>query len=353
MTQVLSNHLTPEQVDVLVKRANGLFIWAFTAQKLISDALDPTGCFEELVRKDSSLNSLYDGILESALESAGKESKFIKQVLQSICVAREPLTTEMMDEFLGFRSGIAQRVVARFSSVLSDGSDGEAVHVLHPTFLEFIQDSTERLPIVRIEEAEELLALACLKALSTGLKYNICEINQPSTYRRGWDSEDEDYEDEEFANTNSEDEEFANANSEDEEFANTDFEDEEFANANSEDKIDDLHEWLDNFNPRDSKPQKTEADLEQQLHQSTTPALGYAAIHGLSHVASSITSEIVILALRAFFESNLLNWIELMGFYYEIRSVMSSVHNIKTRVEAEMSSNQLLVSVFPMMGPCA
>ena len=93
-----------------------------------------------------------------------------------------------------------------------------------------------------------------------------------------------------------------------------------------------------------SKLQESEADLKRQLRESTTPALRYAAIHRLSHVASSIRGEFVISALHAFLESNLLNWIELMGFYCEIRSVMSLVHNLKTRIEAEMSSTELLVS---------
>jgi hypothetical protein len=232
------------------------------------------------MERDSSLNSLYDDILKSALESAEDESGIIKQVLQFICVAREPLTTEIMDELLGFPSGIAQRVVARLSSVLSDGSDRKAVYVLHPTFLEFVQDSTERLPLVYIEEAEELLARACLKALSTGLKYNICKISRPSTYRRA------------RAMTNSEDEEIDSADSEDEE-------------------INEFHEWLDDFNVTylyNSKAQESEADFERQLRESTTPALRYAAIHGLSHVASSIRVEFVISALRAFCKSNLLNW---------------------------------------------
>jgi hypothetical protein len=307
-----------------VKRANGLFIWASTAQTFISSALDPTGCFEELMRKDSSLNSLYDNILKSALESAGKESGFIKQVLQSICVAREPLTTEMMDGFLGFHSGIAQRVVARLSSVLSDGSDGKAVYVLHPTFLEFVQDSTERLALVCIEEAEELLARACLKELSTGLKYNICKIVQPGTYRRAREMTNSEYE--------------------------------EIANAHFDEEINDLREWIDPFDShymQNSKLQEIEVDLERQLREGTTPALRYAAIHGLSHVASSIGGESVISSLRAFFESNLLNWIELMGFYCEIRSVMSLVHSLKTQIEAKMLCTELLVSMSPMMIPGA
>ena len=185
----------------------------------------------------------------------------------------------------------------------------------------------KKLARVCIEEAEELLAMACLKALSTGLKYNICKIVHPSTYRRARKM------------TNSKDEESGNAN------------------TNSENEVmDHFHEWLNHLNAphiHNFKPQETEADLERQLRENTTPALRYAAIRGLSHVASSIRGESIISALRAFFESNLLNWIELMGFYCEIRSIMSLVHNIKRRIEAEMSSTELLVRFSPMMSPGA
>ena len=184
ITKVLSSHLTSEQRELLTKRANGLFIWASTAQSLISSAFDPTGRFEELMESDSSLNSLYDDVLRVAFESAGNEKKIAAKVLQAICVAREPLTTEMVDELLGLRSGIAQRVVIKLSSVLSDGSRGAAIYVLHPTFLEYLQSALVDPPIVAIPEAEALVAKGCMKVLLSGLKYNICGLQQPGEYQR-------------------------------------------------------------------------------------------------------------------------------------------------------------------------
>jgi NACHT domain len=187
ITRVLSNHLTPEQVELLTRRANGLFIWASTAQAFISSALDPVARFEKLMESDSSLNSLYDDVLSVALKSAGDEEDIVMKVLRVICVAQEPLTVEMMDELLGLRSGIAQRVVIKLSSVLSDGSDGAAIYVLHPTFLEYLQGVPRDLPIVTMPEAEGLMATGCLKVLSSGLKYNICGLVRPRTYRRKTD----------------------------------------------------------------------------------------------------------------------------------------------------------------------
>jgi len=229
------------------------------------------------MESDSSLNSLYDDVLRVAFEIAGDEREVVTKVLQAICVAREPLTTEMVDELLGLESGIAQRVVIKFSSVLSDGSYGAAIYVLHPTFLEYLQSPLRNPPIVTIPEAEALMAKGCLKVLLSGLEYN---ISQPSTYWR-------------------------------------------------------------NMRRNESE----DIDLEQQLHKSATPALHYAAFHGLSHVAASLQVVEVIQDLRGFLQSKLLNWIALMGWYQEVRTVMGSVHDLKMRIEEMLGSTKPLVSM--------
>ena len=94
-------------------------------------------------------------------------------------------------------------------------------------------------------------------------------------------------------------------------------------------------------------------DLEQQLRKSATAALHYAAFHGLSHVAASLQAVEVIQDLWLFFESKLLNWIELMGWYQEVRTVMGSVHDLKMRIEETLSSTELLVSINSVMSPDA
>jgi hypothetical protein len=292
ITRVLSNHLNPEQVDLLTKRANGLFIWASTAQAFISSALDPVARFEKLIESDSSLNSLYDDVLNVALESAGDEKEIVMKVLRAICVTREPLTTEMMDELLGLRSGITQQVVIKLSSVLSGGSDRAAIYVLHPTFLEYLQSISRDPPIVTISGAEGLMAKGCLKVLSSGLKYNICGLVRPATYRK------------------------------------------------------DI-EIGDSWNEEEVKDAKK--DPEQQLYKCISPALHYAAFYGLSHIAASLHAVESVQGLRKFFESKLLNWIELMGWYQEVRIVMSSVQDLKTCIETMLSSTELLVSMNSVM----
>jgi hypothetical protein len=144
---------------------------------------------------------------------------------------------------------------------------------------------------VVIPEAEALMASRCLKVLLSGLKYNICGLVQPAIYRR---------------------------------------------------KIE-----MDGF--EDEGVEDAAMGSEQRLHKCTTPALHYAAFHGLSHVAVSLQAVEVIQDLRQFLESKLLNWIELMGWYQEVRVVLGSVHDLKTRIEATLNSTKLLVSMDSVM----
>jgi hypothetical protein len=223
MTRLLSNRLTPEQLELLARRAHGLFIWASIAQAFITKAIDPIRRFKQLIENNSSLNGLYDDALSDALKSAGDEKEAVMKVLQAICVARERLTMKMMDSLLGLRSGMAQRVVNRLSTVLSDGSDGAAIYALHPTFLEYLQSPSRDPPLVTIPEAEALMAKGCLKMLWSGLKYNTYDISRPSIYRRN-----------------------------------------------------------DQMNGSEDE----ETDLKQQLRESATTALRYAAFHYLPHVTA-------------------------------------------------------------------
>jgi hypothetical protein len=94
-------------------------------------------------------------------------------------------------------------------------------------------------------------------------------------------------------------------------------------------------------------------DPEQQLRKSVTPALRYAAFYGLRHVTASLHAVESVQGVRKFFESKLLNWIELMGWHQEVRTVMGSVHDLKTCVEAMLSSTELLVSMNSTMSPSA
>jgi hypothetical protein len=86
-------------------------------------------------------------------------------------------------------------------------------------------------------------------------------------------------------------------------------------------------------------------DLNQRLQVKTTQALHYAAIHGLSHVVTSIQDEALLQRLRHFFKTKLLNWIEFMSLLGKVYIAMQMVHQLQKRVDDKLKhSNSTVVS---------
>jgi hypothetical protein len=188
----LDKILKEDQVSQVAARADGLFIWASTAAKFIIKAHNPSKIFAKLMESTlpkQPLDDLYTSILADACEDIGENelSEFIN-VLRLICVAREPLDVKAMDELLNLDSesenSVSGSFVARLSSVLSDGRDGQTVQALHPTFIEFLPRWQYRdQAVITINNAESLLAHGCLAVLlSDKLKYDILDVVQPKAF---------------------------------------------------------------------------------------------------------------------------------------------------------------------------
>lgn len=278
--------LTPERLDLFVERANGLFIWATTAHSFLASAFDAVDLFETLMKSDSSLDSLYQGIIVAAIEKAPQQKEMLQRLLQAICVAREPLTADALDALLELRTGVSERIVSALSSVLSDGTSGKQVHVLHSTFVEYLlkqpdpSSSNNNSPPFSIStpQAEALVAKGCMKTLATLLRYDICGILKPRRY------------------------------------------------------------------PPENAYIK---DLDQRIQKNTTFMLRYAAVFGLSHVASSLQDGAVVEAFRSFLKRDVLHWIELVGLLGKTLNLLRSVQHLKTRIEDSLSEgSDILVCGF-------
>jgi hypothetical protein len=251
-----------------------LFIWASTAVQFLGQAKNFNARFQTLMspNRKSPLDDLYSEILKASLAGYQDEEEVdLKKVLQAICVAREPLTVVEMDELLHLDSGVAEAVVKSLSSILSDGESGQPVYVLHPTFLEHLQNPSRPGPVfISNEEAEGLVAGGCLSSLCSGLRYDICRVLQPKT-----------------------------------------------AAPNNEEV----------------------EDLEQRLEERTTPALRYAATHALSHVRPCLGDEGIVAKLHTFFESKLLDWIELISFLGKVYSAIQELYDLKCGIEEVLKSS--------------
>jgi hypothetical protein len=98
----------------------------------------------------------------------------IIKVLQAILAAVTPLSITTIDAILGIET--TRHVVESLSSVLNVTVDGP-VHLLHPTFREFLEDKEVSGTFhVILTDAHKMLAKGCLAVMKKQLQFNICRL---------------------------------------------------------------------------------------------------------------------------------------------------------------------------------
>ncbi|PVF93379.1 WD40 repeat-like protein [Serendipita vermifera] len=172
-------------VGLLCKRVNCLFILASTACRAIHNHPDPAVMLEILLdpRGDNlvDINRLYLKILENACQLKEMDERSWKamqakmmQVLKAIISAAIPLSVSCFDLILGIKG--TERVIKSLASVLSVAAN-KTVLLLHPTFREFLLDSKVANHFyIDIAEAHALMAKGCLQVMRSELKFNICGL---------------------------------------------------------------------------------------------------------------------------------------------------------------------------------
>lgn len=170
-----NSSLQTEQVQKLIERANGLFIWASTACKIVgSIALEPEEILDELVGPNfAEMDALYDVALKSTLLTL--EVKAALLVLGVILVAYEPLSPASIDLLLG--RSTSDLLIRKMSSVLRYQGHGEPVRFLHPTFREYLlrRRKDDRFFLDELE-AHHRLASNCLSLMQKRLEPGICQF---------------------------------------------------------------------------------------------------------------------------------------------------------------------------------
>jgi hypothetical protein len=180
----------------LTEFAAGLFIWADTTiryieQGIATERLDHilAGRFPEGDRIDS----LYRQILDTSFKDTKDliRQKF-KAVVGAIVLAKTPLRYVDIKHFIGqwIDHPSIDFILQKLSFVLSTGTPDGCVHVSHVSFTEFVCDSERchaKFAIPRSTHSG-CMALACLRNMNRGLKFNICRLE--SSYLRNDDIPD-------------------------------------------------------------------------------------------------------------------------------------------------------------------
>lgn len=176
-------------VQQLADRASGLFIWAETACKFIENASDMETALEEilggtpLAEGSEPLDILYTTAIERGIGDLRKGNVAdVRQCVGAIVATsgRTPLSVANLELLLSskVKRGVLRNIVNRLGSVLyEDETQGGAIRVYHPSFADFMVDSSRsNIFYTNPEEQNRMLADCCLTTMMEGLKFNICGL---------------------------------------------------------------------------------------------------------------------------------------------------------------------------------
>ncbi|QRV96506.1 hypothetical protein RhiJN_24524 [Ceratobasidium sp. AG-Ba] len=183
----------PDSIDQVTTRANGLFIWAGTACAYILSGLDKPRRLK-IVTQGSSLaaiDGLYETILTSKETVADEEDMKDMRSCLGVIVATSmhgTLSVTELSVLMGehITQEVLQGVIDRLASVLYiDDKLGGAIRISHPSFMDYITDSTRSKELcIDLREQNAILARRSLDAMASGLRFNICGLETSGRLNR-------------------------------------------------------------------------------------------------------------------------------------------------------------------------
>ena len=192
----LSDWPTKEQLDLLCKRAAGLFVYAVATVKFLDHRNnDPRRQLDILLHSPESsdqegktkvatkatLDVLYMSILQGAFgDDDPKDDPKVRSVLGAIVLARNPLSPSTIAILLDFHvTDVSLRLSSVHSLLILQEDIDHPVRPFHKSFPDFITNSTrcidQRFHISPPDHHLELL-LGCLKLMNKTLKKNMCNL---------------------------------------------------------------------------------------------------------------------------------------------------------------------------------
>ncbi|CCA71457.1 related to WD40-repeat protein (notchless protein) [Serendipita indica DSM 11827] len=188
--QVINGMLAEEKKRRLVKNANGLFIWASIACRMLkSETTLETHevIYDRLVSLDQpgDIDHIYDLIFERIDPNS---FTIMFKMLGILLVAFEPLSTDDLEDLLkqvGIRGNV-NALIQNLGSVLSVDRNTNLIRFRHHTLVEYLGRRSHASAVhshnkvhINVAEAHGQVASWCLKRLvssTEGVKFNICRI---------------------------------------------------------------------------------------------------------------------------------------------------------------------------------
>ncbi|KAL5504548.1 hypothetical protein ACEPAH_7209 [Sanghuangporus vaninii] len=168
---------------VLSDAADGLFIWASTAVKMVGESNNPRkklrALLDDIKSVDGGIDSLYSTLLEQSgipwheLEARDEFAK----ILGVILFAKEALSGEDIEAFLGLEEDTVDTILGRLRSVLSYEA-GKPIRLHHASFADYLTSERSGDKAWNIDESTQKAYITerCFDVMGETLRFNMCGI---------------------------------------------------------------------------------------------------------------------------------------------------------------------------------
>jgi hypothetical protein len=173
----LQNELPRDQVLVVKRGADGLFIWARTACDLLLNAIDRKDVLKVL-GTSAGLTELYKTAMKQAMPKDVPSQRAILTTLGMILAAQRPLSIEELKS-LSPEPAVVDNVINRLGSFLVYDGPDEPIRLVHITFRDFITNrSMAGQYFVQVKLGHYILALQSIKIIGDATKQQDFRANK-------------------------------------------------------------------------------------------------------------------------------------------------------------------------------
>jgi hypothetical protein len=189
-----------EVIQSLVQSSSGLFIWAATACRFISEGFFPEDRLHMLANgsdRDSAaspeqhLNQLYLTVLQKSIQkssTAGELKKYytiMRQILGSIVALSSPLSVASLVMLILISEQRVNQMLKELHAILDVPKDhSQPLRLHHPSFRDFLFSKDrckDKNFWIDEKQAHAALASNCIQIMSSTLKQDICGMRAPGT----------------------------------------------------------------------------------------------------------------------------------------------------------------------------
>jgi hypothetical protein len=173
-----------DELDILLKRSDRLFIYAATTVRYIGKGVDFKNRLTHIIRLPSkkqteAIDVLYNDIMVQAFhcELESYEEPLIRQMLAAVVFLQVPLSLDVIASLLNMDRSLVPNFLEPFLPVIHVPAVGP-VSIFHASFRDFIVEPSRcEKHSLDIFDGHRMLAIKCLQCLNQSLKHNICNLD--------------------------------------------------------------------------------------------------------------------------------------------------------------------------------